>query len=161
MQDDPNLLTLPREIRDKIYVYLYKTSNASNLGLIPNRCSDLVLEIAPYIDDLLVHSRLYEEHSLAECFTGLSATINTLMCDCLELEMLVSHYPTGRPSHQALSHIEHLTIELNGAGSFREGGSPMQQVAPFIEELGRKAVDVDTLRIITEGKIQVCSNIRT
>ena len=159
MQDDPNLLTLSREIRDKIYVYLYKTSNSRNLGLIPNRCSDLVSEIAPYINDLPVHSRFYEGSSEAKCFTDLSATINTLMCDCLELEILVSHYPSGRPSHQTLSQIERLTIELNRAGSFREGGSPMQQVAPFIEELGREAVDVDTLRIITEGKIQVCSNM--
>lgn len=73
--------------------------------------------------------------------------------------MLVSHYPSGRPNHYALGHIKHQIIELNHAGSFREGESPMQQVAPFIEELGRKAVDVDTLRIITEGKVQVCSNM--
>lgn len=126
---------------------------------MPDRYSDLALEDVSHISVLLTCSRLDRDYSEATCFSSLSATINALTYNCLELEMLVSHHPSGRPNHYALGHIKHRTIELNHAGSFREGGLPMQQVAPFIEELGRKAVDVDTLRIITEGKIQVCSNM--
>jgi hypothetical protein len=80
-----HLLTLPREIQDKIYPCLYHTVDiGERLDSKPKdekEDGDLCIENAPLLSVLLTHSRLYEENKAADCFAELSVLLDTCTYD--------------------------------------------------------------------------------
>lgn len=73
------LLTIPREIRDEVYKYLYHEVSHRYLYLNSSgtriRTLNVKLANAPILNLLLTHSRIYEEYAKAPSFHNLQATI--------------------------------------------------------------------------------------
>jgi hypothetical protein len=76
-----HLLTIPREIRDRIYTYLtqdrnfYLRRDQRPIGSDLSREVDVHVKQAPLLSVLLTHSRLKEENLESAAFKGLSMTL--------------------------------------------------------------------------------------
>jgi hypothetical protein len=143
----PHLLTIPREIRDKIYGYLHhqiKTCWAWREIQSQPDCWDtavLIVHNAPLLDVLLTHSRLRDEYLESACFRVPSLTILYVPNDSY-----MSRGENQDISNGILAQLRTATI-LFGFEFGTSGPSHWVDIRKFTEVVASKAPKLSTLRI--------------
>ena len=70
-----HLLTLPREIRNMIYDFLFRWIDLRTINEIGGVATVVAITNAPCVEVLLTSSRLHDEYIESECFRNLAAVI--------------------------------------------------------------------------------------
>ncbi|OSS48501.1 hypothetical protein B5807_07647 [Epicoccum nigrum] len=100
-----HLLTIPREIRDIIYSYLYHRVRLRSYQ--NGRTANLKLRNAPIIAVLQTHTQLYQEYQTADCFENLSCVL-TYRPGCADY--VDADKTTSTADFKAYSHIRHVEL---------------------------------------------------
>lgn len=142
------LLTLPRELRNEIYRYLYHEKRCS--GYFPGSPSghssftvDLLIENAPLSSVLLVNNQIRCEYLESDCFVALRATIRCgqiLFKDMFDKGQICPNFD------KALAHVHHLTISTHAPGVSEFSGCRFL----LANALMLKALNLSSMRFILE-----------
>ncbi|KAF9691814.1 hypothetical protein EKO04_010238 [Ascochyta lentis] len=138
-----HLLTIPREIRNLVYVYLYKDLELRSVSHIGDTHVIFGLVNAPCLNLMLTHPRIYEEYKESESFTNLAASL-TNIDHFADLWKWRKDAKTQQQDSEALSRIKHITLRFTHLPS----PSPQDSsITKLIDALALRCPRLDTLMI--------------
>lgn len=141
----PHLLTLPREIRDKIYSYLFKIVDFQVVITTDKPSVFVRIENAPLPAVSLVHSQMHGEYLDADCFRNRVATIRSTYFFFIASTTTTMETKLG---DTMLGGVQHVNLYSMDEG-IPNHSTPTYSISELANYLGSKMPLLRSIRAVT------------